>query len=295
MILITFGITLNAQEKKELPIYTIAVNIIPESFDFPLVGFVNLANGSHNSAHMGFVNWNQNSFSGCQLSFVNTIGRNLTGTQIGFVNTAIDSVRGLQVGFVNTAFQKTDGAQIGFVNTTKTLNGFQLGFVNISDTIQKGVPFGFLSIVKNGGFRAIDVSVTEMFPLNISYKIGVKKLYSSFIASYNPNINEHWALGMGIGSILPLNKSFYLNPELLTQNQVITNEDNLLFSCALNVGYSISSKIHISIGSSLVWNNVEQNKNLYKEFLSLKKWEINEHNNLLLGARIGIKYVFTDF
>ena len=37
------GSALNAQVKKEISIYTIAVNIVSESFDFPLVGF--FANG----------------------------------------------------------------------------------------------------------------------------------------------------------------------------------------------------------------------------------------------------------
>lgn len=306
----TFGITSNAQEKKEFPIYTIAVNVVPESFDFPLIGYVNLAKGSHKNAHIGFINWNQDDFLGCQLSFINTIGGSLIGTQIGFINTALDSVKGLQLGFINTTPQKTNGAQIGFintsikgstgtqigfVNTTKNLNGFQLGFINISDTIQKGVPFGLLSIVKKGGYRAIEISSSEMFPINLSYKMGVKKLYTSFVASYSPNTNEYLAVGIGFGSILPISKYIYLNPEVLTQNEIINDEGNQLYSIVLNTGFCISSKIHLSLGPSLVWNNAAKNENLYKEFFSIKKWEMNERNNLLFGARISIKYVFTDF
>lgn len=125
--------------------------------------------------------------------------------------------------------------------------------------------------------------------------MGVKKIYTSFVASYSPNTNNNLALGIGLGSILPISKFTYLNPEVLTQSEFISDEYNQLYSIALNTGFRIADKIHLSIGPSLVWNNVSKKENLSKEFFSFKKWEVNERNNLFLGAMFAINYVFTDF
>lgn len=150
-----FGQDTGRSEKKPI-IYTGIVNIVPDQFNFPLIGFINLANGSHNSSHIGFINVNEKDFTGVQLSFVNTVGGEVKGTQIGFVNVCDDPLTGLQLGFVNVAGKRTQGAQIGFVNTTSSIKGFQLGFVNVTDTLDKGIPLGFVSIVKEGGYRALE-------------------------------------------------------------------------------------------------------------------------------------------
>jgi hypothetical protein len=67
--------------------YTLFVNIVPEQFRFPLIGFVNLAWGSHASPQIGFVNSNQKNLSGLQAGFINASGGDFQGLQAGFVNT----------------------------------------------------------------------------------------------------------------------------------------------------------------------------------------------------------------
>jgi hypothetical protein len=274
-------------------IYSMVVNIVPDQFNFPLIGFVNLAYGSHNSTHVGFINWNENDFTGVQISFVNTVGGGVKGAQIGFINTCPESLNGLQLSFVNTVTKHTDGAQIGFVNNTKVLKGLQLGFVNYTDTIGKGVQLGFLSIVRKGGYRAFEISVTEMYPVNLSFKIGVKKLYTSFIASYNPDWGNTFAVGLGLGSIMPFNKSLYFSPELSSQSAIIKN-DQQIFGLTANLGYCINSKVHFTIGPSVVWNYAQYSDDLNKPFFSIFKNEINENNNLIIGLRVALKYNLTD-
>lgn len=326
------------QSKKGTTVYSVAVNIVPDQFNIPLIGFVNLAFGSHNSAHIGFVNWNENDFTGAQISFINTVGGSVNGTQLGFINTCADSLYGAQIGFINTVAKCSDGAQIGFVNTCadsmkgiqfsfintvsksidgaqigfvnttgsytngtqigfvnttgRRVKGFQLGFVNFADTIEKGIPIGFLSVVKKGGYRAVEFSVTEMYPVNLSYKIGVKGFYTSFIASYNPNLDRNFALGFGIGSIIPLNKTIYFNPEIQSQNSIIS-EDQMILSLATNFGFCVSPKFHLSVGPSVVWNYTNEN-NLNKPFFSIFKNEINKSNNLIVGLRLAMRYNFID-
>jgi hypothetical protein len=279
--------------KNKTIIYSMVVNIVPDQFNFPLIGFVNLAYGSHNSTHIGFVNLNQNDFTGVQISFINTVGGGVKGAQIGFINTCTNSLGGLQLSFVNTVAKHTDGAQIGFVNKTRVLKGFQLGFVNYTDTLDKGIPLGFLSIVREGGYRALEISVTEMYPINLSFKIGVKKLYSSFTASYNPNWGKNFAVGLGLGSILPLNESIYFSPELLSQSTIINNNQQI-FSLTTNLGYCINPRVQFTIGPSVVWNYAGNPDDLNKPFFSIYRNEINGNNNLIIGLRVALKYNLTD-
>ena len=283
----------DASSEKRTIIYSGIINIVPDQFNFPLIGFVNLANGSHKSSHIGFINVVGKDFEGLQLSFVNTVGGEVNGAQIGFVSVCGGPLTWLQLSFVNTAGKRTDGAQIGFVNTTKALKGLQLGFVNYTDTIEKGIQLGFLSIVNKGGYRAFEISVTEMYPVNLSFKIGVKKLYSSFIASYNPDWGNTFAAGIGLGSIMPVSKSLYFNPELSSQSAIIKN-DQQIFCLTTGLGFYIKPKIQFTIGPSVVWNYAQYPDDLNKPFFSIYKDQINENNNLIIGLRMALRYNLTD-
>lgn len=336
-----------------LLVYSFFVNVVPDQFNIPLVGFINIANGSHKSAHIGFVNYNQKDFLGVQVSFINTTEGNTDGMQVGFINTSVDSLKGgqvgfintvckkslggqvgfvntsiqatkgVQVGFVNTVWNKADGIQVGFVNTVtnrlngaqvgfvnttaKALNGFQvgfvntalslnglqLGFVNYADSLKGGIPIGFVSIVRKGGYQAVELSCTEMYPVNLSFKIGVKSLYSSLIASYNPNNTERFALGAGLGSIIPISEKFFFNPEVMYQHTTEIKTKQLL-SLSGNFGYSVIPRLSVLIAPSLVWNHTWNNDPLNAPFFSLYTDNIDAKNSLHFGARLSIRYSFGD-
>lgn len=329
-----------AQEKttpgNDFVLYSFIVNKVPDGYNIPMIGFANIALGTHKSADIGFVNYVKKDFTGGQISFINTIGgngsgaqigfintigkngygtqigfvnttvRSFSGAQIGFVNTAvkkstniqvgfvntnIDSLKGAQIGFVNTSLHKTDAAQIGFINTAKTLKGIQIGFVNLTDSIESGFPLGFLSVVRKGGYHAIELSVSEMYPLNLSYKIGVNKLYTSFIVSYNPAREKNVAFGLGLGSIFPLGKKLHINPEITSQTLFFNNFQQLS-SVTANIGYSLNSHLSLLAGPSVVWQYGNNNDELNQPFFSFVKKQITEKGSLLSGARLALRYKF---
>jgi hypothetical protein len=349
VFLVLSGFVMGAMAQDKV-IYTCIVNKVPDGFNFPLIGFFNLADGSHTSGHIGLGNWNEENLNGVQIGLINLIGGETNGGQVGLINTSAERVMGLQLGLVNAAgegvkgtqvglvngAEETDGAQLGLVNATETmngaqiglvnaaeelngirlglvnaaeelngvelglvnvaenLNGFQLGLVNVVESADKGVPFGLISIVKEGGFRALEVSTSEMFPVNISYKIGIKPLYTTFMISYDPELPHYLASGIGIGSILPLSESLYFNPELMTHN-IIVSDNSFLHTLALNVGYKLTDQLHLTAGPSIAWNHSSNTNELFKENFAIRKWALDDHNNLFVGVRIGIRYVFTDF
>ncbi len=309
------------QKQRDPVFYTFIINSVPDNFFLPLVGFVNDARGNHYSAQIGFVNTNRINFGGAQTGFINTVGGNAYGTQVGFINTVAGNMGGAQVGFINTVAQKTHaiqvgfintsadtlvGAQIGFVNTAarkatapqvgfinsaKSLNGFQLGFVNIADTIESGAALGFLSIVRKGGFHALELSVSEMYPINLAYKIGLERLYTSFIVSHNPAEASQFAIGMGLGSIVPMGKSFFFNPEFTSQSSVI-NGFQQANSIAARIGYSVTPKLSIIAGPSVSFRyNLDSGKS-HAPLFTFTQHKINDYSQILTGARFAVQYKF---
>lgn len=279
--------------KREYVAYTFFYNVVPDQFNYPLIGFVNVAKGNHKGLQLGFVNTTLKDFKGLKTGFVNTTPGNSSGAEIGFVNTTLGDCSGLQLGFVNTTIKNTKGLQLGFVNTAvKGIKGSQIGFINIADTVSNGVPIGFLSIVKKGGYRAIEISVNELYPFNIAFKIGVPLFYSFVQGSYNYNYSEPYALGLGFGSLIPLGKKFYFNPEVGSITSFNNNTNTV--TLVTNIRYSISPKLQIATGPSVVWLNYSQGENIYDPpFFSLINNEINDRNRLLVGMRIALSFNFT--
>lgn len=263
-LLICSGITSFTQdlpvEKKGQLLYTGVVNIVPDKFKFPLIGFVNVANGSQKNLHLGFVNTNEKNFSGAQIGFVNITGGN------------------------------TRGVQIGFVNKTKSLKGLQFGFVNYAESVEDGIPVGFFSFVKKGGYSAIKVSVNEMYPINLAYDIGIKKFYTSIVGSYNGQLRKKYALGLGVGSIVDIYRHIYFNPEVIIQSTDVNNiSNNTILSFRPQVGLKLFANIDLLCGPSLVWQNSSGQSTLNKPIYSLFKNTVDNRNNLIGGANISLK------
>jgi hypothetical protein len=259
LFFVLFAGSANIAFSIDWPLYTVVFNMVPEGYNIPLVGAVNVAQGKH---------------AGIQIGFLNLTCRNFTGASIGYVNITIEN---------------TTGLQLGFVNITKTIRGVQFGFINYADTINSGVPFGFLSIVKNGGYRVIETGVTGTAVANIAFKIGVEKLYTTYLVSYNPK-NEGksgFAFGMGLGSIINFNKLFFINPEL---NYTTTFDlfHQQLISLDMLLGFNIGSHFSIVAGPECTWHITDTS--FTEPLFRFYGGEINNENRYLVGAKIAIRY-----
>jgi len=294
-----------------------------------LVGFVNLAIGNHKGTQVGFVNWNSESFSGVQAGFVNTVGGDFSGVQLGFVNTNIGQTNGFQASFMNTNIGETRGAQMAFLNTSighvygpqigfvniaaQGVNGVQFGFVNYTDNIDNGVPIGFLSIVRKGGYRALEISFNEYYSYNASFKIGIDRFYTSIFAAYNytENMSFHnFASGFGFGSLLPIGKLFFFNPELNSISSVVNLDETSVNFTSFVPYFGVKvGRLSIIAGPSITWvsttNDEEINRRLKntsgitvpdikrtelpEPLFSLYSYDINESHKIVVGARAALR------
>jgi hypothetical protein len=271
------------------------VNAAKKSVDGAQVSYVNVASQGVDGAQVGFVNVSAGKVDGAQVGYVNVATKDTKGAQVGFVNHTNKELTGTQVGYVNVVRKETKGSQIGFVNVAaKPIRGSQVGFINIADSISHGVPVGFLSFVRKGGFYALEASTNELYPANLSFKIGVRKLYTTFNASYNPDFKNEYAFGMGFGTNLSLSKRLYLNPEAIIQNTV-NKESQMFVSLATNLGFSITDHWSVVAGPTVVWSHLDNDDKeavLQKPSFSLYKEKIDARNQIHVGGRFALRYNF---
>jgi len=291
-------------------VYTFFVNVVSEPFGFPLIGFVNIFRGDHNLPQAGFVNWNMGNFSSLQAGFINAALGDLNGTQIGFVNITAGQTQGAQigylnisgaftgaqVGFVNGAGQESRGLQLGFVNAAaRTLTGMQIGFVNFADSIEDGIPIGFISIVRRGGFRAVEFGFSEFFHFNAGLKLGVERFYTTIFVSYNAIDElapEHFALGAGFGTLIPITDRFFFTPEINSMGAFMNGANRQFLSFVPYFGYNLNNHFSIAIAPSVTWASADEDSGLQSPSFSIAEHSIDGRNSIVFGARAALRFRF---
>jgi hypothetical protein len=224
-----------------------------------LGGLINLDGDNVEGLQMGgLLNINLKSFQGLSVAgLVNTNLKKGDGVQLaGLVNLCVDTMKGVQIaGLVNVAPKVVLGSQIsGLVNLGVKVKGFQLGFLNVSDTLS-GVPFGFLSFSYRG-YHPVEISADEIFPVNLSWRTGVRSFYNIFSAGMKlEDFNfPLWHFGYGIGTSARLGKTWWLNIDLTTQ-QIVKGDSfeemNLLSKLHLTVDKSFNKKLAVAFGPVL--------------------------------------------
>lgn len=244
-----------------------------------LAGFYNVIGGHMQGAQLaGFVNVAGSSVKGAQLAgFVNVAGDTLEGFQgAGFVNVASETGKGVQTagfgnvagegetnfqgaGFINVA-EEVKGAQLaGFMNVAGNVKGAQIaGFLNICDSID-GVPLAFISVVKKNGYRKFGFNISEIQYANLSYKMGVKKLYNIYSFGKPFGSGSRWMFGGGLGTEIDLTENMMLNIEGTVHQELWIGKPsamyflqidrlNLYNSVKFLFGWNMDEKVNIHIG-----------------------------------------------
>jgi hypothetical protein len=260
--------------KGKTKLITHIVNVIPDQNNRFLDGLINIAYGSHSSTHISLFNWNQKNFKGLQLAIVNVAGGNVKGAQISFFNNCFDTLNGFQ---------------LGLINITKVNNALQIGIINYSDTISSGSMWSFITIVRHGGYYAVEYYISEMFPVNMSVKLGLFKRHNALHLSTDGNNNLFF--GGGLGGIRKISERFFFNPEFSYQSAIKNNQ--ALMSICPKFLFALHSRIALSAGLSFVWNHSKTRQLNNPYFALIDENSANGKNKFVLGLRFGIRYNIT--
>ncbi len=287
-----------------------------------LAGFGNTVAGSVSGAQVaGFFNVAGTEVKGAQVAgFVNVAGDSLDGFQgAGFINVANKAKKGVQAagfgnvagegkthfqgaGFFNVA-EKVQGAQVaGFINVAGNVKGMQLaGFLNICDSID-GVPLALISVVKKNGYRKIGFTASEVQYANLSYKMGVKQLYTIYSFGKPMGPGSRWMFGGGFGTEFDLSEKMVFNIEGTVHQELWIGSTasphflhidrlNLYNSLKFLFGWNMDDKVAIHIGPTfnvsvadsnpdmgqMAWNEIppysfyNHTKNNYKQ-TNIQMW-----------------------
>lgn len=211
---------------------------------FQATGFGNYARGGKVTQMSGFTNI--------------TVGTN-AGLQItGFGNINTKDMKGVQIaGATNINAGHLKGAQIsGLFNYAQKLNGVQVAPFNYVVSLEKGVPIGVLSFVRNG-YMGVEFSATETMYGIFSFKTGIKKFYNilSVGAAYRSDMIV-WGWGYGLGGMIPLAEKWDLSVEGLcyqmNEGEWFTNRLNLLNKMQVAASWKLSNSVALMAGLS--WN-----------------------------------------
>ena len=273
-----------------------------------VAGFSNVGIGSANGAQFsGFGNIITQAMSGMQVAGYVNYARGGKVSQLGgFANISTADQKGFQLaGYLNLNSGNMKGAQIaGFFNFARKLSGIQIAPFNYTDSLEKGIPIGVFSVVRNG-YHAVELSANESLFGVLSVKSGVKPFYnilSSGIAYRNDEII--WGWGYGLGGMFPVSSRWDLAVEGLcyqvNEGEWFTDRLNLLNKINLDASVSLSS--HVSLIAGLSWNvTVSDITDEYGETVEshiAPFWVMNEtyddriNVKMYPGANLGLSFKF---
>lgn len=219
-----------------------------------LAGFTNIVGDSTKSLQVaGFGNLCGQS-QGAQISGFGNIAGNMDGLQIGGFGNISGNITGVQgAGFTNIA-GNIDGLQAaGFLNLAGNVKGVQIaGFLNICDSID-GIPIAPISIVKKNGYIRAEFWTNEMFFLNASFNIGVRKFYTIYTLGYKPGLDDYnWSFGFGAGTSFSLGENTSFDPQANVTHFFtdLWKSYNQLNQIRLNFNYQVSENLGIFAGPS---------------------------------------------
>ncbi|MFA6484079.1 MAG: hypothetical protein WCW62_15980 [Bacteroidales bacterium] len=259
-----------------------------------VAGFCNNTFGKANGMEIaGYWNFNKEKVTGGQLSgFANVALDTVDGIQgSGFANVTVGDMKGVQAtGFANVTTGYQQGVQVaGFFNYAKKLRGVQVGVVNVADTVERGIPIGFLSFVRNG-YKVIQVGGNETLFGEVSFKTGVRQFYNILSVGASARAGSvKWGYGYGIGTLIAVGQRMDLSIEAVSYQ---INEDawytyrmNMLNRLNLALSYNITRNIGVYAGGS--WNVLVSGNEITSEHPHHWTNEVSMYPGFNAGLRIG--------
>jgi hypothetical protein len=256
-------------------VYTGVINLLPDRFVLPAIGFLNIIYGEYNSVELGGINIVASSLYGAQAGLINIIGENMEGTQIGlFFNLNYENMFGAQIGAVNLNGGITNGLQLGLYNeSADTFGGIQAGgFNSVKGDYTEGSQLG-ISNMNSGVIEGAQIGVfntamkgvegLQMGVINVS-----RSLYGIQLGIFNYADSVDYGAPIGLFSIVRDDGYFALEAtysNLAASLRVISGLTYLYSSLGIEIGFGeiLSVSTSFGIGSKLYIFGNFSGTNLY--------------------------------
>ncbi len=238
---------------------------------------------------------------GLQLSGILNTSKDFTGFQVAGIANFSSTVDGTQIaGIVNVA-KTVDGNQVaGILNVTKKLDGYQVGFLNIADSA-KGVPFGFISIVKKG-YHKLEFAFDELRMASMAYRTGVPLFHNNFTVGSAVSFsgNPLWTYGYGLGTSIGFKSKYFWDIDI-SANRLIKDgnwsSENGLYKLYTGLDWKIAGKTSIAVGISYnllhtSTSETEFNSSLYEliPFTLSNSTSGNSNLKSWVGVRVAFRF-----
>lgn len=281
-------------------------------------GINNLVRGHVDGVQIGGIsNMISGGFSGLQLAGINNFARmSSNGFQIAGINNVVaDTLYGGQIagignwarwgvnrcqisGIVNVAYTNKGSQITGIYNYANVNNGVQIGLVN-SSLSGDGIAIGLISFCKEG-YRATEISANEVFPINLTFKSGVAKLYNSYSFGIHFIDRPRIGVGLGLGNKTELGKRLSLTTDLSAHLVQFENFDsfqgNSLYRIATSLDIRLSQWLTFYLGPDINfgtsrYQNSEGAFTTFTNYESLSRID-NEDSEFQFwfGAQFGLRF-----
>ncbi|WP_435354415.1 STN domain-containing protein [Emticicia sp. SJ17W-69] len=275
-------------------------------------GFGNLNFGSSGGVQAaGFGNAVLRNFSGIQAaSFGNLIGQDMknslqvagfgntligngTGVQVaGFGNIIGKDFKGIQVaGTLNIVGGTMNGLQVSVLNYAQNIrNSYQIGVFNFAGESTNSIPIGLLSFVGKGGYKRLEMSADEVNWFNLTFKTGVKQFYNILTGGYNFGFADkpNFSLGYGLGTAWKLNRTFWVNFDLVSSHIQQNNiEWNLNQLSKASLGLEIHATRHLALFVAPTLNFLASSESSI-DLGKVNNWKFYEKQGYYFGERASL-------
>lgn len=241
----------------------------------------------------GLINFTKGTVTGFQTAGLTNVSGDVKGFQNGGLSNHAQNVNGVQAaGLANTA-KNVSGAQLsGILNKATHLNGYQIGLVNVADSVERGGGIGLINLYKKGGYREFEVSFADYQNVGLSYKSGVKSLYSILSVGYNFLEVPLFSAGFGFGSLTGLGSNWFVKPEIIWYNYLTKDLsfNTVTQSSHLRLGImKRANRLALTLYPSVYYANIP--KGLEGELTKIggfKPFEQNKHGQFGFGLGLGV-------
>lgn len=240
---------------------------------FQFTGIANYSGNAENAMQFaGISNVAIDGVIATQFGGVINVAKEVKGGQFAGISNAAKEVQGMQIAGVINAAKEVDGVQIagvvnictdtvtvqigGVLNIAKKVKGTQIGLVNYAEE-NDGLSIGLINIVKKGGKREFEVSLSEAINTAISFKLGTDDFYTIFSVgiNYMGTSSTEYAYGIGLGTNMDWKEGWESQIELmsysLTEEGKWRGDMNQLYQLKFTVSKQVAERFKVFAGPVL--------------------------------------------